>query len=165
MMERRDRVSAASVMDCDVPRSYRVPWVLEELQLWYGVFGTTLEQNLKDPLEIPFAVKGLREPACCCIFGTELLLTAGLQPSCSIFWKFIPGQSRQVWRQVAVTASNTWWFWIAWCHLSHTVAYRELSGTEVRAEEEDLSWQLDKRVQNMASLLWANLAVVVALNA
>lgn len=95
MLERRDRVSAASVMYCDVPLSYWVPWVLEKLQLWYGVFGTTLEQNLKEPLEIPFAIKGLREPACCCIFGTELLLTVGLQPSCSISWRFIPGQSRQ----------------------------------------------------------------------
>lgn len=48
-------------------------------------------------------------------------------------------------KAVEVTASNTWWFWIAWCHLSQAVAYRELSGTELRVEEENLSWQLHKK--------------------
>lgn len=95
-LKSRDMVSAAWVMYCDVPLSYWVPWVLEKLHLWYCAFGTALDQSLKEPLEISFAIKGY---ACCCISGAELLLTVGLQSSHRIFWKFIPGQSRQVWRQ------------------------------------------------------------------
>lgn len=96
MLKSRGMVSAAWVMYCDVPFSYWVPWVLEKLHLWYCAFGTALDQSLKEPLEISFAIKGY---ACCCISGAELLLTVGLQSSHRIFWKFIPGQSRQVWRQ------------------------------------------------------------------
>lgn len=141
MLERRDRVCSFSyALWCSL--SYYVPWVLEKLCLWYDVFGATLDQNLKKLLVIPFFVKGLRAPGLLLHFWDWVIAYFGLQACHSIFWKFIPGQSRQVWRQVAVTASNTWRFWIAWCHLSQAVAYGEQSRRISHGSWTKRTWQV-----------------------